>query len=163
RLAMLPEPIRLSLGETTDAQAASIWAAQILSRGGVETRFSSGELADIVLAAEGGSALGIDTQGRVALAGRSGIEAMLSARAALAPLPVPHGWPVTANKLGAETLVRNFRGSRRWTLPYRLADLEGGRMPTALDLRLMASTLADGNDWVVRVSLNGNLLHTQRF
>lgn len=163
RLAMLPEPIRLSLGETTDAQAASIWAAQILSRAGVETRFSSGELADIVLAAEGGSALGIDTQGRVALAGRPGIDAMLSARAALAPSPAPHGWPVTASELGAETLVRNFRGSRRWTLSYRLADLEGGRMPTALDLRLMASTLADGNDWVVRVSLNGNLLHTQRF
>jgi len=65
--------------------------------------------------------------------------------------------------LGAETTARNFRGSRRWSLPYRIADLDGGRMPTHFDLALRPSVLAGNADWVVRVALNGNLLKTGRF
>ena len=36
-------------------------------------------------------------------------------------------------------------------------------MPRRFAIDLKTSTLAPGNDWVVRVSLNGNLLKTERF
>lgn len=81
---------------------------------------------------------------------------------AIAPL-APEGWPVEVSRLTTETMVRNFRGSKRWHLPYKLADMPEGRMPTRLDLAIKASVLAEDQLWVVRVSLNGNLLTTRRF
>lgn len=164
RLASLSEPMTLALGDTPDDQAAAIWAGQMLSRAGVGTTFSTGETADLILAPEGGNALGIDAAGRIALAGRAGIHELLAGRAAITAVrTLPADWPVTVDALGAETTVKSFRGSRRWVINYRLADLASGRMPTQLDLALKTSVLEAGSHWVVRVSLNGNLLSTQRF
>lgn len=164
RLASLAEPIRVDLGETVSDQAAAVWGAQALARAGIATQLVQNEPADVAISPLGGRAVAFDGDGALVLAGQAGLDELIAARSALLDPPsLPHVWPVSAQALGAETTVRNFRGSRRWSLPYRIADLDGGRMPTHFDLALRPSVLAGNADWVVRVALNGNLLKTGRF
>ncbi|HWJ87266.1 MAG TPA: hypothetical protein VNS12_04270 [Pelagibacterium sp.] len=164
RLASLAEPIRVDLGETASDQAAALWGAQALARAGIATQLVQNEPADVAISPLGGRAVAFDGDGALVLAGQAGLDDLIAARSALLDPPsLPHAWPVSAQALGAETTARNFRGSRRWSLPYRIADLDGGRMPTHFDLALRPSVLAGNADWVVRVALNGNLLKTGRF
>lgn len=164
RIATMADPATLALGSDAEAQALAIWARQGLARKGMNVRFAAEDaVPDIVMAQSAGSALTLDPEGRIAVSGEPGIEALLAARMSAAFMPTPDAWPVTVDQLSAETLLKNFRGSRRWTIPYALADLPGGLMPRRFAIDLKTSTLAPGNDWVVRVSLNGNLLRTERF
>ncbi|WP_421950724.1 hypothetical protein [Pelagibacterium sp.] len=164
RIATMADPATLALGSDAEAQALAIWARQGLARKGMDVRFAAEDaVPDIVMAQSAGSALTLDPEGRIAVSGEPGIEALLAARMSAAFMPTPDAWPVTVDQLSAETLLKNFRGSRRWTIPYALADLPGGLMPRRFAIDLKTSTLAPGNDWVVRVSLNGNLLRTERF
>lgn len=164
RIATMSDPAWLALGAETGTQALAIWARQDFARKGMEVRFAANDtVPDIVMAQGTQPALALDAEGHVAIAGEAGIEGVLAARMPAAIRPVPDAWPVTVDKLSTETLLKNFRGSRRWTIPYALADLPGGLMPRRFALELKTSTLAPGNDWVVRVSLNGNLLETGRF
>lgn len=163
RLAALAEPMGLALGSDTPAQAQAIWAAQKMGRAGLGVRFAGvNEAADLIMGLSGGQALSLDLQNRLVLAGAAGVDRVIGQRKPLAGA-VAGAWPVSAEVLGAETLAKNFRGSRRWTLPYKIADLPGGLMPRQFELNLKTSTLTQGNDWVVRVSLNGNLLKSERF
>lgn len=75
---------------------------------------------------------------------------------------LPSAWPVSVADLGGETTVKTFRGSRRWTIAFNAADLPGGALPEQFNLRLATTPLADDNQWLVRVSLNGNLVDAQR-
>lgn len=164
RIATMGDPAWLGLGSDAEAQAQAIWARQDLARKGMEVRFAAADATpDLVMAQIGGSALTLDPDGRVAVSGAAGIDALLAARMSASMLPAPDAWPVSVDELSAETLLKNFRGSRRWTIPYALADLPDGLMPRRFAIDLKTSTLAPGNDWVVRVSLNGNLLKTERF
>lgn len=164
RIATMSDPAWLALGGDAETQALAIWARQNFARKGMEVRFAGNDtVSDIVMAQGTQPALALDAEGRIAIAGQEGIERLLAARMPAAMQAVPDAWPITVDKLSAETLLKNFRGSRRWTIPYALADLPGGLMPRRFAIDLKTSTLAPGNDWVVRVSLNGNLLETERF
>ena len=165
RVATLEEPLLLALGSTPTEQANSIWAHQMMVRQGTRVHFApSGADARLVADAAGNAqALSLDESNRIHLAGKAGVDALLARRLHNPLHAGAIGWPVTVDKLGVETLVRNFRGSRRWTVPFKLADLEGGAAPGRFDFSLKTSLLAPGNVWVVRVSLNGNLLKSGRF
>lgn len=164
RIATMADPAWMGLGQDTEEQALAIWARQGLSRKGMEVRFAATDATpDLVMAQSASSPLTLDAMGRIAIAGQAGIDGLLAARMPAAVHAVPDAWPVTVDQLSAETLLKNFRGSRRWTIPYALADLPGGLMPRRFAIDLKTSTLAPGNEWVVRVSLNGNLLKTERF
>lgn len=163
RLAALAEPIKLALGSDMTDQAEAIWAVQKMGRAGLGVRLAGAdETADLFLGAPGGQAIYLDAESRLLIAGRAGVERVIAQRKPLRATPASV-WPVSADALGIETLAKNFRGSRRWTLPYKIADLPGGLMPRQFELNLKTSTLTPGNDWVVRVSLNGNLLKSERF
>lgn len=160
RIASLAEPFTLSLGQTSTEQAVAIWATQKVRRAGIGLRLAGAdELADVVMTS-GGEALSVAND-TLLVGGEAGIDRLIAHRKP-GLVTGEASWPVSAAALGAETLVKNFRGSRRWTLPYNIADLPAGLMPRTLALALKTSRLIDGNDWVVRVSLNGNLLVSER-
>ncbi|MFC7705615.1 hypothetical protein ACFQXB_15610 [Plastorhodobacter daqingensis] len=164
-LVTMPEPLNLRLGTDLAAQAIAVWAMQRMRRAGVEVALvddtHSGPSIEIV--EDGHEPVGRGQNATVALHGNDGIAQAISFhRAELSTLDALADWPVSVGHLTPETTVRNFRGSRRWHIPYRIADLPQGRMPTRFDLALRTSVLADDLDWVVRVSLNGNLLETAR-
>ena len=60
----------------------------------------------------------------------------------------------------ADLATHTFRGSSRWPLTYKLADLPEGKAPGSLHLELRTSQLTEGNDWSVRVLLNGSIVYT---
>jgi len=159
------EPFEVVLGEGAE-QARAIWGTQRVQRDGIDAVIGGAPAGStrLVFAADNADAVSRNADGSLALAGEAGPDLLVQARGndAIAAAR-PTAWPVRASALTAETGVRSFRGSKRWSLDYKLADLPLGMMPTRLDLALKASELADGNEWVVRVSLNNNLLETRRF
>ena len=167
-LIAAPDPLQLYLGRDTHSQAVTIWAAQRLRRLGVPALIVDDAVApgrivvrDVVDAVE---AVELDSSGTISLNGMVGLDRAVDFHRAdpFTPAVTSH-WPVSVEGLTSETMARNFRGSKRWTIPYDIADLPGGLTPTRFDLALRTSLLADGEEWIVRVSLNGNLLSTQRF
>lgn len=165
RIATLDEPLLIAVGDTPQEQAFALWVHQQLVRKGVSARFAVADAeADVVAKPDGQPALSLDEAGRVVLSGAQGVDSLLRHRVQVSAVDgAAAGWPMMVDRLGVETLVKNFRGSRRWSVPFRLADLDGGLVPGRLDFSLKTSLLAPGNEWVVRVSLNGNLLATGRF
>ncbi|WP_417580671.1 hypothetical protein [Pelagibacterium sp.] len=164
RIATMADPARMAFGSDTESQALAIWARQDLARKGMAVRFATDDKApDLVMAQSAGSSLTLDAAGRIVVAAANGTDALRAARMSGTAAPAPRAWPITVDQLNAETLLKNFRGSRRWTVPYSLADLPDGLMPRRFAIDLKTSTLAPGNEWVVRVSLNGHLLETRRF
>lgn len=159
-------PLKIYLGEDESTQARAVWAAQYMERAGVAVQLVDDAVhRDLILVTQDEEQpVSLTAEGNVVLGGRAGVNRAIAFHrsSAVAPL-APDGWPVEAARLTTETIARNFRGSKRWHLPYKLADFPEGRMPTQLDLALKASALAEGYQWVVRVSLNGNLLTTKRF
>lgn len=164
-LMALPDPLLIYLGTTEEAQVLAIGAAQRMERDGVpSTLVDDATLPGrIIVTDSGGEPVQIDASGNVILNGAAGIERAIAFHHAdtVAPQTIVD-WPVGVAELTADTAAQDFRGSTRWTIPYNIADLPGGLMPTHLDLALRTSLLADGLDWIVRVSLNGNMVQTAR-
>jgi hypothetical protein len=159
-LAVAPQPLAVAPGGSEGDMALAIWASQQLDRSGIATRLGeagSGETAievsDHAVAAAGMSATNL-------LVGQRAVDRLIDTAGAATPLPA--AWPVSVADLGAETIVKTFRGSRRWSIPFAAADLPGGGLPDQFRLRLKTTPLAGDNDWVVRLSLNGNLIETRR-
>lgn len=158
-LVVSPQPLVLSASGKDDLGLV-IWANQQLNRSGMASR--------IGVAGAGETAVSVSGQG-VALAAGVATDNALVGEAAVAQLAsavgtplLPQAWPVSVADLGAETTVKTFRNTRRWTVSFNAADLPDGALPEQFNLRLKTTPLAGNNDWVVRVSLNGNLIETRR-
>ncbi|WP_127783391.1 hypothetical protein [Rhodococcus sp. X156] len=66
--------------------------------------------------------------------------------------------PVTLDSLGVDTSVQQITDRRSWRIPYSLADLPGGAVPTSFGLAmLIPATTADAR-WLVEVRLNDELV-----
>ncbi|WP_249689646.1 hypothetical protein [Stappia sp. WLB 29] len=158
-LIALPEPLWLGSPEP----AASIWAAQYLSRMGVKSVFASSETAGLVIAASEGEPLTREETGQFVIGGVPGVEHLAGVRGAALPAIYGESWPVAVEALGADLHASTFRGSRRWEINYKLADMPGGKAPDVLNLNLVTSTLGAPYDWVVRVMLNDQLVHSATY
>jgi len=159
-LSAVTQVLALKPGPNSGDLALAIWADQQFGRAGIASRLGeagTGETAVEITGHAIGTA-GLDT-GNV-LIGEPSVSAVIDDHGAATETPT--AWPVQVADLGAETIVKSFRGSRRWTIPFAAADLPGGALPESFALRLKATPLAAGNDWVVRVALNGNLVDTRR-
>jgi len=158
-------PMNLVPGLSAADAAAALWADQQLARAGIaSTLDSADQMGTRVLVANVGAApVSRLSDTSFQLAGQPGVERLIALRAAerQAPALATH-WPVDAATLGSETIVKNFRGSKRWTIDYKLADLPGGLMPGRLNLAVKMSELAEDRDWVLRITLNNNLLDSRR-
>ncbi|MBJ3786485.1 cellulose biosynthesis cyclic di-GMP-binding regulatory protein BcsB [Devosia sediminis] len=134
-LAILP-------GASADDMAMAIWANQYLDRAGLSVHMGA--------ARPGETALVADPDGVVAL------------RAEAPARPRATQWPVSFDQLESDLAIKSFRGARQWLVDFSSADLPGGRMPEAARIALTTAPLAAGGEWAVRVSLNGNLIHSER-
>ncbi|MBM9461566.1 hypothetical protein JK386_16820 [Nocardioides sp. zg-536] len=67
------------------------------------------------------------------------------------------GKQVTLNDLGVDTPVVPITDRRSWRVPYTLADLPGGSVPTALRLDMLVPPTVDDARWWVQVRLNDDL------
>lgn len=164
-LMALPDPLLIYLGTTELEQVMAIGAAQRMARDGVpSTLVDDTTLPGRITVTEGaGEPVQLDAAGNVILNGQAGIgRAIAFHRAdAVAPQTIVD-WPVGVAELTADTAAQDFHGSMRWTIPYAIADLPDGLMPTHLDLALRASLLAADLDWIVRISLNDTMVQTAR-
>jgi hypothetical protein len=166
-LIAAPDPLRLHLGQDRRTQGIAIWAAQHMARAGVPSVLVDDPLTPgrivVTDAVIGTEAVELDSGGNIVLNGVAGLRYAIQFHRADAVAPaLLSDWPVSVGQLTTETMVRSFRGSKRWIIPYKIADLPGGMTPTRFDLALSTSLLAQDRDWMVHVSLNGNLLQTAR-
>ena len=159
-LATRVAPLWLDDADNDDASAMALWATQYLSRLGVPAVLDD-QPGALRLEPAATSLLTLDPEGRLHVqASPGGIDRVARLRGGLLP-PLYHArWPVSAKVLGGQTETLSFRGSRRWTLDYRLADMPEGIAPDRLDLALAVSRLPEPNDWNLRVTLNGALVHS---
>lgn len=165
-LMTMAEPLKIQLGTTEEAQAIAVWTMQRMKRSGVEAilvdRMQASPSIEVI--DHGPVEVSRGRNGNVVLAGNDGIaRAIAFHRADLRPPDGLTAWPVSAAQLTTETKVENFLGAKRWTIPYNIADLPLGRMPTNFSLALKTSTQPEDFEWEVRVSLNENLLQSSRF
>ncbi|MGB3338804.1 MAG: hypothetical protein WBA73_16635 [Devosia sp.] len=157
-LAAAPRPFVLIADGTPEGMAFAIWANQQFNRAGLSARLGEAGAGEtpIRLSMLAGIA---DALGAV-LVGQAAVDQVIAAAGEI--LPAPRAWPVSVGDLGAETTVKTFRGSRRWTIPFNAADLPGGALPEKFRLRMATTPLAKGNDWIIRIALNGNLIEARR-
>ena len=160
-------PMNLVPGLSGADLAAALWADQQLHRSGIASlvELEGAERAGtrVLVANAGTTPIARLGESSFQLAGQAGVERLVALRAAERQAPaIASYWPVDAATLGSETIVKNFRGSKRWTIDYKLADLPGGLMPARLNLAIKMSELADNRDWVLRISLNNNLVDSRR-
>lgn len=159
-LALAPQPLVIAPGSADSDMGLAIWASQRLGRAGFATRLGeagSGETA-IKVSDHAAAVAGVSADN--VLVGPGAVEQLIgSYGTSLVP---PAAWPVSVADLGADTLVKTFRNARRWTIGFAIADLPEGKLPEALQLQLKTTPLSAGNDWVVRISLNGNLVDSER-
>ena len=155
-----PGTLALQPGSNPGDSALAVWATQRLKRAGIDTRLSAGGPGEtnVVITSHAVTAAG--TTAATMVTGEDAVTALVAAAGSSLPLPV--SGPVSVGDLGAETIIKSFRGSRRWTIPFAPADLPNGGLPETFSLKLKATPLASGNDWVVRIALNGNLIETHR-
>lgn len=155
-----PGTLALQPGSNEGDVALAIWANQQLVRGGMDARLSNGGPGETLVTVTSHAITPAGTNATNVLAGERAVAALISAGGTRLQLPVEG--PVTVADLGAETIVKSFRGSRRWTVPFAAADMPGGALPEQFALRLKVTPLAGNYDWVVRLTLNGNLIETHR-
>lgn len=159
------EPLQIYLGTDPEEQMVAIWAAQHMARAGVSTILvEDAQTPGRVIVTEDDSApnaVVLDYGGNIVLNGTPGLRRAIEIRRTDQP-DLISDWPISVASLTLDTKARNFTGSKRWSIPYRIANLPGGLTPTGFELALRASLLAEGYEWVVRVSLNDNLLHSAR-
>jgi hypothetical protein len=153
-----PGALALRPGPNKGDTALAIWAAQQLARGGIEARVSEGGPGETAVTITRHAVTTMTAPATNMLVGEEAVRAIISASGS----PLPAAGPVRVADLGAETLVKSFRGSRRWSIPFAAADLPGGALPERFNVQLKTTPLASGNDWIVRFTLNGNLLEAHR-
>lgn len=160
-LAILPQPLGLAQTDTGGGGAAPLWVAQYLMRMGAAAELVAEAEGAVTLTDAAAVPVADDGDGGLRVAGsRAGIARLAALRGAVLPEIYRRDWPVPVSVVGADTLTGSFRGSRRWTFGYRLADMPGGRLPDRLDLALVTSRLGGEIDWNLRVTLNGALIHS---
>lgn len=159
------EPLQIYLGTNPQDQAVAIWAAQHMARAGVSTVLVDDAVTPgRVIVTQDETApdpVVLDVGGNIVLHGAPGLQRAIEFRRTEKFDLIPD-WPVSVANLRVDTKARSFTGTKRWTIPYQIANLPGGLTATGIELALRTSLLAEGYDWVVRVSLNGTLLHSAR-
>lgn len=70
----------------------------------------------------------------------------------------PTGDRITLAALGADTSVQQITDRRSWRVPYSLADLPGGGVPSDLRLQMLVPPTTDDARWLVQVTLNDELV-----
>ncbi|MDF1856749.1 hypothetical protein [Pseudooceanicola sp.] len=158
-LEILPQPLELAQTDTGGDGALPLLVAQYLTRMGAPAELVT-EGAVTLAGAEAVPVAEDDAGGIWVASSQAGIARLAALRGAMLPEIYGSDWPVPISVLGADTQTTSFRGSRRWTLGYRLADMPEGRLPDRLDLSLITSRLGDEIDWNLRVTLNGTLIHS---
>lgn len=158
-LAIMPQPLRFTQVDTAGDGSVPLWVAQYLTRMGAPAEL----VAEGAVALTGANAVPVaeDGEGGIRVAdSKEGIGRLAALRGAVLPEIYGSDWPVPVSVLGADTQANSFRGSRRWTFGYRLADMPDGRLPNRLDLAMVTSRLGAEADWNLRVTLNGTLIHS---
>jgi len=155
-----PGSLALQPGTNKGDMALAIWANQRLKRAGIDARLSAGGPGETSVVVTSHAVTAAGSAATTMLAGKEAVQALVTAASPV--LPMPTSGAVTVADLGAETIIKSFRGSRRWTVPFKAADMPAGSLPETFALRLKVTPLASGNDWVVRITLNGNLIETYR-
>lgn len=165
-LLAAPEPLRIYLGQDIGSQTVALWATQYLQRAGVEALLSDEPLLPgqlVVTNQLDTPPIALADDGSIIVHQEPGLDRVISYHGLdTFARDLPDTWPVAVDALTSDTLARSFRGSKRWTVPYRIADLPDGLTPTRFDLALRTSILDNDYVWTVRISLNGNLLHSAR-
>ncbi|RYE09367.1 MAG: hypothetical protein EOP22_09730 [Hyphomicrobiales bacterium] len=156
-----PGTLALQPGLNKGDAALAVWANQRLMRAGINARLSEGGPGETSVVVTRHAVTAAGTISSNVLAGEESVTALIAAAGAPLPVTAASGSTSVAD-LGAETIVKSFRGSRRWTIPFAAADMPNGALPERFSLKLKATPLASGNDWVVRITLNGNLVETYR-
>ncbi|MEW7007636.1 hypothetical protein [Lentilitoribacter sp. EG35] len=70
-------------------------------------------------------------------------------------------WPYYVANSGVNFGVRRFYKSTSWRIKYKPSQFSGRTLPSAIDLSLMLSGLRQETNWMVSVTLNGSLIHTE--
>lgn len=161
RVVLAPDPLSF---DAAGLPAMAAWATQYLSRKGVAAELAPAELDQtLLLVASADAPITLSEAGRVTAAGIEGVDAIGLLRGAALPSSYGRAWPLPVEALTTDLLAHTFRGSSRWTLDYKLADLPEGRAPALLNLALRTSQLQGDNRWTLRVLLNGRLVHTATY
>lgn len=160
-LLMSPQPFVLAPDEAPGGAAFAVWANQQFNRSGIVSRLGDAGPGETVIRVSDFAVASAAVAPSNVLAGQTAVDQVIAATGA--GTTIPKAWPVHVADLGAETTVKTFRGSRRWNIPFDAADMPGGALPEQLNLHLRTTPLKQGNDWLVRVSLNGNLVEAQRY
>jgi len=159
-IALAAEPLGLSSPDLPEMEA---WATQWLTRQGVPAEaVAVGQAGSFSLVAEGDQPLSESQDGQVTVAGTEGVDRVAKIRGATLPASYDSQWPLPIGTLTPDVTARTFRGSTRWLLQYKLADLPDGLAPKSLHLALKTSQLVDPNQWSLRILLNGNIVHAAR-
>lgn len=159
-LVVAPRPLVLQPGSSAGDMALTIWANQRFNQSGIAARIGDAGAGETPVTISQNAVLAASVSSGNSLAGENAVDQVIASMG-LSPVPALN-WPVNVADLGVETVVKTFRGSRRWTISFNARDLPGGQLPEQFRLRLKATPLADNNEWVVRLSLNGNLIDTRR-
>lgn len=159
-LVVAPQPLVLGPGTSEGDMALAIWANQMFNRSGIAARMGDAGAGETPVSISQNAVLAAGIPSGNSLMGKNAVDQVIAAMGVSAVQPLD--WPVDVGALGAETIVKSFRGSRRWTIAFSAADLPGGALPEQFRLRLKTTPLSGHNDWVVRISLNGNLINTRR-
>ena len=77
-------------------------------------------------------------------------------------LSAGEGAALSMAALGADLAVKTFRGSQKWVFGFAAADLALDGSSPRLALSLMTTPLSEAQDYLLRFTLNGNLVETQR-
>ena len=158
---LLPDPLHLDI---SGAPSLAAWGSQFLTRQGVDAITAVSPASDLIKVEGAGSEpLSVNADRALTLTGSNGIKAIGTLRGAALPGSYGRQWPLPVETLTSDLLTHTFRGSSRWTLRYKLADLPEGRAPANLKLSLRTSRLQEGNDWTLRVLLNGSLIHSANY
>ncbi len=162
RLALLGEPFSIAYPTDPQTQAIAAWTSAYLSRLAIASQLvADPSLAQLSLLPEGAPALS-DVDTTIALGTPSGQQFLGALRTPRPKLLEEAAWPVSVDRFTNETLAVTFRGSRRWSIPYRLADFPDGAAPSAITFSIRTGDFAEAGALIARVTLNGNLLTAAR-
>lgn len=161
RVVLSPDPLPLA---STDDPAFAVWAQQWLEGHGVATALAQASLPQAILLHEDGpQQVMLNDNGRIDVSGAQGLAQLMRWRGGSLPDAYQEDWPLPAIALADRVGVQVFHGGQRWDMPYELADLPGGRVPTGLHLALETSVLPEGDNWTMRLLLNGRTVHHSEF
>ncbi|WP_344779347.1 hypothetical protein [Gordonia caeni] len=81
-----------------------------------------------------------------------------SAPGTVTPAPVGSANEVPLEALGADTAPGQITETRRWGTSFALADLPGGRLPSAAAVSMTLPASPDDITWILTAELNGRLV-----